>query len=256
MHIDMDSYERTLREQWQQNEEDLAAFASSLEADGLSERTIRHHLRNVGCFLNEYLLHEDDNSAEMGCYLVDDYMETYVIQQCSWATPRAIEHNGASLVRFYRFMCDARHVDEDAFEELRATIDAQLPAWKDECRKAVGDSRGGAGVDEGSSLLASIHETVARTMGVPEVAQEDGNADASPTREEAIDALTLALLRLVSAEDMTDGRTGEGALRAACERLCVRGLARDDADGLATLTPDGIASADATLARLGYGRLM
>ena len=285
MHIDLDSYERTLREQWQQNEKDLVAFASSLEADGMPDRTIRHHLRNVGCFLNEYLLHEDDNSTEMGCYLVDDYMETYVIQQCSWATPRAIEHNGASLVCFYRFMRDTHHVDEDAFDELRATIDAQLPLWKDECRKIGGTSaESGSDAGHGRGLLASIHEAVSNSLGgvrgaVPaassagevspkvgevapgagevapkagEVAPEVGESNTPATREEAVDALTLALIRLASAEDTTGGYTCDDAIGAALERLRAWGLVSEDAGGLSTLTPQGVTLADATLARLGF----
>ncbi|MBR3313350.1 MAG: hypothetical protein IKG18_04340 [Atopobiaceae bacterium] len=271
MHIDLDSYERTLREQWQQNEKDLAAFASSLEADGMPDRTIRHHLRNVGCFLNEYLLHEDDNSTEMGCYLVDDYMETYVIQQCSWATPRAIEHNGASLVRFYRFMRDTHHVDEDAFDELQATIDAQLPLWKDECRKIGGASaESGSDAGHGGGLLASIHEAVSNSIGgvrgaasaastagevspkAGEVAPEVGESNTPAMREEAVDALTLALIRLASAEDTTGGYTCDDAIGAALGRLRAWGLVSEDAGGLSTLTPQGVTLADATLARLGF----
>ena len=235
MQIDYTAYEQAFRTQGQRNEAYIAQFTASLKASGLAAEQIKREVRDVGRFLNGYLLHEDDPSAEMGCYLVDDYMENYVIQHSPWATPEAIERSGNSLVSFYSWMLEAHQVDEDAFEELQATIDAQLPLWQEACAQANASTAS----TSSQSLLGAIQDTVTRS-----VASEPVGAD------DSIDMLLLSLLYLGE----TEGGTSD-PLGAALARLRERGLVAGGALAAPTLTARGRAEATDALATLGLAHL-
>ncbi len=260
MHADATELETTLRKQGRIYESYLAEFEAALSAAGSSSRSIRRHMRNASCFLTEYLLYEDDNSLEMGCYLVDDFMEGYVIEHCSWASPAAIEQSGTSLVRFYRCMLEAHHVDEDALDELEATIDAQMPLWKEECEGAAHRTELPGGIN--ALVAQSLGPTACQGAG----SEKPGTASPQPdsdlrgdffttskaetkasTRSAAvgIDQLALALLYLCSQDGESD------ALNTAFARLRSRGLITDNANGWPKLTTRGEEEARAALAGLG-----
>ncbi len=278
MHADATELETTLRKQGRIYESYLAEFEAALSAAGSSSRSIRRHMRNASCFLTEYLLYEDDNSLEMGCYLVDDFMEGYVIEHCSWASPAAIEQSGTSLVRFYRCMLEAHHVDEDALDELEATIDAQMPLWKEECEGAArrtelpGDinalvaqslrpeTRGtGSGTtDEGEFRATAYRGTASDTAGAASPQSDPSPREKFFTNSKAetkgsaqraavgIDQLALALLYLCSQNGESD------ALTTAFARLRSRGLITGTANDWPKLTTRGEEEARAALAGLEF----
>lgn len=236
MQLDYTAYEQTFRTQGQRNEAYIAQFTASLKASGLAAEQIKREVRDVGRFLNGYLLHEDDPSAEMGCYLVDDYMENYVIRHSPWATPEAIERSGNSLVSFYQWMLEAQEVDEDAFEELQATIDAQLPFWQEACIQANSSTA----TTSSQNLLGAIQDTVTRSV-----------ASEPATSTNTIDMLLLSLLYLGETEGSTSDPLG-----AALGRLRERELlVADGATAAPALTARGRAEATDALAALGLAHL-
>ena len=235
MQIDYTAYEQAFRTQGQRNEAYLAQFTASLKASGLAAEQIKREVRDVGRFLNGYLLHEDDPSAEMGCYLIDDYMENYVIRHSSWATPEAIECSGNSLVSFYQWMLEAQQVDEDAFEELQATIDAQLPSWQEACTQANATTT----TASSQNLLGAIQDTVTRNV-------VSGPAITPST----VDMLLLSLLYLGESEGSSSDPLG-----SALGRLRERGLIGDGALAAPALTAQGRAEATDALAALGLAHL-
>ena len=260
MHADATELETTLRKQGRIYESYLAEFEAALSAAGSSSRSIRRHMRNASCFLTEYLLYEDDNSLEMGCYLVDDFMEGYVIEHCSWASPATIEQSGTSLVRFYRCMLEAHHVDEDALDELEATIDAQMPLWKEECEGAARKTELPGDIN---ALVAQSLQPVTQGTG----SEKPGAASPQPgsdprekffTNSKAetkgsaqraavgIDQLALALLYLCSQNGESD------ALTTAFARLRSRGLITGTANDWPKLTTRGEEEARAALAGLEF----
>lgn len=193
----IDAYEDAVRQQASQNEGYLALFEQALRADGdRPGAEVDEALRDARQFLNDYLLYEDDNGLEMGCYLVDDYMEE-VVAQGAEPSRTLVERVAHSLVALYRCMHEARLVDEDALDELLATVEAQLPAWKEMCT-----ARGASVPGSSREHLAAMRDVVAQGLGHPR--------DTRPTREEAIELLTLALLHL--REGVDDARTRD-ALR-------------------------------------------
>ena len=159
-----DAYRSVLARQHSQNEAYLAEFARDLATRGTERDEAPRQVEDVRRFLNEYLLNEDDCSLDMGCYLVDDYFAEFFVRNQAELSADAVVRSAASLERFYGLMLEHSHVDEDAYEELCATIEAQLDSWKDTCARALanGTSRKGDAARQEtvqSLMLALLHVT-------------------------------------------------------------------------------------------------
>jgi hypothetical protein len=61
-----EQYEADCKKIRKTNKRLLAEFKTSLEASGLTEKTIRQHLSNVDFYINEFLLYEDATEAKDG----------------------------------------------------------------------------------------------------------------------------------------------------------------------------------------------
>ena len=263
MQFDLTALERAMREQASLNESYLDEFAAALVAGGIDGQEAERHLREARRFLNDYLLHEDDNSLEMGCYLADDYVEGYLVAQLPDTSPDDIVHSADSLVRFYASMLQAGHVTADDFEELEATVRMQTGAWQQEAAAVRGEAR------PDDSLLGSIQGTVAQSLaGVAPTAQP--LADVAPTAqplasvaptarpepiasqasEVARDTLALCLLYLCSQEP-----DAQASLLQSLVRLREAGLLEDgNPEALPMLTSLGAERAAEVLRSLGPWR--
>ena len=217
--LNLQAYEQALRGRAKEYERALADFERALNRDDLAQSDVEQSLGDLQCFLNEYLLHEDDNTLEMGCYLVDDFMEEYFIANCSLPSADAVEHMCKSLEHFYSLMLNAGSVDEDAYDELVATIEAQQTAWKDSYRQHASRQH--------AEHQHAEHQHAARA--------EDSSAAA-----DMIDSLVLSLV-LLSAQS---GRTWDDICGASIARLQLNGFITCDANGNPTgLTPLGVVRA-------------
>ena len=72
MFFDIENYEEECKKIRTENAKLLELFATDL--DGLSEKTIQRHLRNVDFYINTYLLREDALAFDYGIGYIDNYL--------------------------------------------------------------------------------------------------------------------------------------------------------------------------------------
>lgn len=226
--LDLAAYQQACEAQRYKNGQLLADFETALAHEGLPAHEVQRCLDDVRLFLDGYLLQQDDNALDMGCYLVDDFVEEFLMAQGD-TTPDDVERICAALLKFYGHLLGETHIDEEDYEELDATIDAQLAEWKQACLYRIV-----------SLPPAEMHDMV--TLSMP---PSGGRADA----QGALDRVTLMLLYLLEQEP------NEDAMARAVDRLQAAGLVEHDASsGKNRPTRQGAEQAERDLVALGLER--
>ena len=113
----------------QENKNLLEEFEGWLEAKGLSRRVIASHLNNISFFLDEYLAGEEKRPSEVDEFDVDDFLGNWFIRKTLWSSESAIKGMVASLVRFYQFMAEVRHMDAEEAEEILMALEEGQPIY-------------------------------------------------------------------------------------------------------------------------------
>ncbi len=226
--LDLAAYQQACEAQRRKNERLLTDFETTLTYEGLPTREAQQYLSDIRLFLDGYLLRQDDNALDMGCYLVDDFVEEFLVAQGD-TTPDDVDRICTALLRFYGHLLGEAHIEEEDYEELDATIDAQLAEWKQACLYRVV-----------SRPPAEMRDVV--TLSMPPAGEQAG-------MQSVIDRVMLMLLYLLEHE------SGEDAKAQAIDRLQAAGLVVHDASsGKNRPTHQGIERAKRDLAALSFDR--
>ena len=233
--LDLAAYQRASEAQRHKNGQLLADFETAIAHEGLPAHEVQRCLDDVRLFLDGYLLQQDDNALDMGCYLIDDFVEEFLVAQGE-ITPDDIERICEALLRFYGHLLEKTNIDEEDYEELDATIDAQLVEWKQACLHR-----------NTSRPPTEMRDVVSLSMPF---AGDLPDAGERSEKQDAIDRITLMLLYLL------DQQSCEDAMERAVDRLQAEGLVdeHDSPNGKARPTSKGIEQAIRDLAALGLGR--
>ena len=124
-----EKYERACQSIKKENDKLLDDFDQWLAEKGLSEKTIRRHLDNIGFYINSFLLSDDAIPAKQGASDVSMFLGYWFIRKAMWASPTSIRENAASLKKFYGFMHDRGHIDAEELQDLKQTIKDGMPGW-------------------------------------------------------------------------------------------------------------------------------
>ena len=277
--VEYEEYERACEKRRAENDAYLDEFEMWLDEAGLSDKTITRHIRNVGFFLNTYLLREDAYGMEEGCGRMDEFLGYFFIRKCMWSTPATIKQNAVSFKKFYKCMLEKGHIARQSYDVLLADIKTGMPMWLEDCEDYNNPSADdydnllGPG---GKDLFDALYGSIARSLGLDDelgVGLEPPHGDARdeydgyvdeenlPTREELIRELTLTLFYLTSQEEQDAGvpvfrarKSADGdALDWLREMLLVEYT--DEADSV-TITDDGMKLAELTLISLGLEHLI
>ena len=274
--FDYEAYEKACEVRRQENEKYLAEFEQWLMASGISNKTIQNHKSNVEFYLNTYLLREDAHGMEDGCSadLLDEFMGYFFVRKCAWSTPATIKQNATSFKKFYKCMLETGHIKQESYDALLATIKEYMPDWIAECEdfNNVGPSNedlldlfgGGSG-----GLLDAVYDAVAQHLGLDGLMAPGGADDIDedyelPTRQDAINELTLALFYLTSWEEelvkgsgITQRRAWKSANWDALDTLREEGLIDCTNEAKSVhLTDFGLMQAETTLEALGLEHLI
>ncbi len=135
------------------NEQCLMEFRVYLEAQGLSERTLEKHVKNIDFFLNEYLVYEvqedwneldhqrnfddpieDDNqikplNMEDGCEEIGYFIEYFFLRKCLWSSPASIQDYCAAFKKFYFCMLKNGHISKSSYDVVLETIKNGKSNW-------------------------------------------------------------------------------------------------------------------------------
>jgi hypothetical protein len=187
-----------------------------------------------------------------------------------WSTPATIKQNATSFKKFYKCMVEAGHVGQDAYDVLLSTIKENMPDWIAECEdfnNPSGDDYDnllGLGPNS-QGLFDAVYDAVAQHLGLDELLGTGGDAPYElPTRQDAINELTLALFYLTSWEDELVKGSGIARRRAwksadwnALDALRDGGfIDASNQTKSVTLTDLGLTQAETTLAALGLEHLI
>ena len=124
-------YEKKAEEIRQKNEEYLEGFEALLEAEGLSDKTINLHLKNVYFYINSFLLNYDALDAGQGCYSIGEFLGNWFIRKAMWSTVATIKSNITSLKKFYKYLLGRGVVEKVDYDALCETIDENKFEWFD-----------------------------------------------------------------------------------------------------------------------------
>jgi len=130
----MDSYEQYVKDCERirgDNEKLLAEFEKWLSDKKLSPKTIANHCDNVEFYIDEFLLYEEAIDASDGVYQIDLFLGFWFIKKAMWASKSSIKSNATSIKKFYEFMLENDHIDEEAYNELKEEIKTNMQEWLD-----------------------------------------------------------------------------------------------------------------------------
>ena len=126
---DYEKYEAACKQIKKTNEGLLTEFKASLQAAGLSQKTINNPADNVSFYINEFLLYESAVAARDGIHSVSMYLGYWFIRKAMWASQASIKSNAASIKKFYTFLAEKGLVDKDDLDELAQTVKTEMPEW-------------------------------------------------------------------------------------------------------------------------------
>ncbi|WP_440895459.1 hypothetical protein ACS127_12960 [Amphibacillus sp. Q70] len=126
---DYKKYELECEKIRKQNNQLLDEFSHWLKEKKLSEKTIRKHTDNVDFYINQFLLYYDPIEAKDGSLNVGEFLGYWFIKKAMWSSVSQIKENAASLKKFYTFMNEKGHVDQETLAELKTEIKDEMPEW-------------------------------------------------------------------------------------------------------------------------------
>ena len=121
-------YDRACQAVLEENGELLKDFTGWLQAQGLSEATIRRHRSNIDLYINHYLLYEQVTAPSDGTHEVGGYLGFWFIRKV-WASEYTTRSNAASLRKFYGFMVERGHVEPEKLVLMKQQIRTGMPGY-------------------------------------------------------------------------------------------------------------------------------
>ena len=132
---DYKTYEQKCKSIKKENAGYLAEFRDSLEAFGLSDKTIERHIGNVDFFLNSFMFYEDACPMTEGPSSIGYFLGYFFIHKCTWASPSSIKSNATSLKKFYKLMLAKKRISDDDYTEMTNRIKDEVDDWIGEYEK-------------------------------------------------------------------------------------------------------------------------
>ena len=109
----------------------LQLFEDYLEESNLSKKTIKNHVSNADFYINEFLLYDDPNPMEDGCFMADSFFD-FFNYKCLWSSPTSVRGMGASLKKFYKCMLEHGKISKEYYEGFIDDIKEGMPYWIEE----------------------------------------------------------------------------------------------------------------------------
>ena len=129
MRMSSEDYEDEYEDRELYNENLLAEYRGYLTEKKLTPRTIEKHLSNVGFYINDYLLENEELEPRDGVSEISMYLGYWFIRKGPWTGPAAIKDHASSLKNFYQFMLQKGEITQEEFSELKETIKEEMPEW-------------------------------------------------------------------------------------------------------------------------------
>ena len=119
---------------YKENETHLAGFVQWLLDKGLSEKTIRTHVKNVEFYINDFLGY-DLFDVSQGCHRIHGFLGNWFIRKASWSSCAHIKSYAAGIKKFYAYLLETNVVAQEDYDYLCETVKKHMPAWLEEMRR-------------------------------------------------------------------------------------------------------------------------
>ena len=106
----------------------LEEFQNNMKESGLTQKTIRNHLGNVGLFINDYLFWEEiapENSDEE----IDIFFDDWAIRKNVIFSESSMRQFASSVKKFYKFLYESGWIDKEKHDGIKHTFKDGLPDW-------------------------------------------------------------------------------------------------------------------------------
>ncbi|MFA7628961.1 MAG: recombinase [Candidatus Dojkabacteria bacterium] len=126
-----EEYENLCKQQQEKNQEYLVIFERDLIQAGLTQRTIKEHIFNVGFYINTYLLRAEPLEMEEGCGVkIHSYLGDFFIRKCAWSSSGTIKTTAASIKKFYKCMSEHGYISNNDYKVLCSFIKESMEIWQ------------------------------------------------------------------------------------------------------------------------------
>ena len=124
-----EKYEKDCKSIRKSNEKLLKKFNDYLATKGLSQKTIKEHVSNIGFYINEYLLYYDANLPQEGIFKIDMFLGDWFPRKALWASVTSVKSYIASFKKFYSWLVDQGLNTIEDLEEMKEYIKEDKDEW-------------------------------------------------------------------------------------------------------------------------------
>ena len=256
----------------------LSDIDTWLHEQGLKQKTIDRHLESMRFFLLTYLPTSSARTVADGCKYATDFLGYFLLRKCADVSVTSMKQDAASLKKLYRYLVDMGRLDWEPYNEMCSAIKRGLPQWLDALR-ALDEQQEAPSLDDflhvdNDGFLTQLYAAVRAEMDKGGLWEDFDPDDFDPddfdrtypvpTRQEAINELTLALLYLTSRKEEAFKGSGMQVRRAArsLDRRALTELHElgfidaGRSAGLVTFTDEGTFQAEESLQNIGLEHLI
>lgn len=124
-------YDRAFELKLKENKKYFDLFEKHMRDEGLSERVINRHLKNVDFYVNHFINHYEIYDMNKGCYELDTYFGPYYSNLKPYFTKYTLNENISAIKKFYKLMHENNYVSNDDYDNLLSTIRICKDEWLD-----------------------------------------------------------------------------------------------------------------------------
>ena len=105
------------------NQPILEEFESWLKSTGVTPKTVKNHMDNIG-FFGEYLIYSEplNKLDEADANDVYSFLADWFPRKAMWASESSTKSNMASFRKFFKFLRESNRVYDDTEIEVRDTL--------------------------------------------------------------------------------------------------------------------------------------
>lgn len=124
-------YEKKFEDNRKRNDVLLNEFFDWLTGAGLTDKTAKTHLNNVGFYVHNFLTYDWITPAEEGYLKIDDFLSYWFPRKAMWSTEYSVKSNITSLKKFYLFLTGKGLLNESDYIYLLDIIKRKKEYWID-----------------------------------------------------------------------------------------------------------------------------
>lgn len=105
------------------NEKLLAAFKEyTIAVKGLSEKTLKRHMENLGYYLNIYLIEYEQATPVNSTEAAGNFLSSFFVEKNLASSSASLKQCGSSLKKLYQFLCEAGEISKTDLTEINESI--------------------------------------------------------------------------------------------------------------------------------------